>query len=100
MTYWLPYLFYLARHRRAMPRARAALYCVNAAAGIFISATGLYYNLANLADTSFAPFRAAECRAFAHFWGDDMWDADLSPNATAYETLVLGCCRDGQQCGA
>ena len=37
------------------PRARAALYCVNAAAGIFISATGLYYNTAELAATRSLP---------------------------------------------
>jgi hypothetical protein len=75
------------------------LYSVNVAAGIFISAIELYYKLSNLVDASFAPFQA-ECSAFANFWWNDMWDARLSSNSMAYETLVVGCCRDGQQCGA
>ena len=137
MTYWLPYVFALARSWRISTRgasslrdtdadaadgcadavnvgcaasrgataaptgARAALYAVAASIGLFISGCGLYFNLSGLvAEGHFQLFTEATCREGAHFWGDDMWNAALDPNTTAYQTLVVGCCQNGSTCGS
>ena len=130
MTYWLPYVLWLAREyqaRRAPPRATpeeeggrpqhagddapsawerlrlpvlASVCVVNALGGVFISASGLYFSVAQLGDEDVHLFRERSCKEGAHFWGDQMWDAALPPNASAYTTLVVGCCANGTSCGA
>ena len=127
-TYWLPYVFALARVWRgapvpahksaswadminagcapstavtAAPRgARAVLYAFFAAGGMFISCTGVYFNLAGLVDAGdFELFQEKSCREGANFWGDYMWNASLSRNTTAYQTLIIGCCENVDTCG-
>lgn len=85
----------------AAPRgARAVLYAFFAAGGMFISCTGVYFNLAGLVDAGdFELFQEKSCREGANFWGDYMWNASLSRNTTAYQTLIIGCCENVDTCG-
>ena len=100
MTYWLPYVLTLALKRGSISWGLALFYAANAAAGLFISATGLYYNTAALAETrGLRLFHEQSCKEGAHFWGDSMWDATLANTSQAYQTLVVGCCANGTTCG-
>ena len=64
--------------------------------GLFISGTGLYFNLVSLVgEKNFALFHEDTCREGARFWGNDMWNPNLEANTTAYQTLVIGCCLQG-----
>ena len=100
MTYWLPYVLTLALKRGSISWGLALFYAANASAGLFISATGLYYNTAALAETrGLRLFHEQSCKEGAHFWGDSMWDATLANTSQAYQTLVVGCCANGTTCG-
>jgi hypothetical protein len=91
-----------SRADAASPRGcRALVYALCAFGGVFISATGLWFNLAGLVgEGRFALFHEQSCREGAHFWGDSMWEPALAPNTTAYQTLVIGCCQNGTTCGS
>ena len=47
----------------------------------------------------FELFHELSCREGANFWGDDMWNASLARNTTAYQTLIVGCCQNVDTCG-
>lgn len=114
MTYWLPYLLWLARrYQKGAPRehsARLRVYCtalvytIYALGGVFISATGLYYNVDALFGSArqhpLRWFHELTCKEGSHFWGSEMWDPSLPANSSAYQTLVVGCCLNGTRCGA
>ena len=114
MTFWMPYLLWLCRcYQRGAPRSKAArlrrgalalFYTINATGGVFISLTGLWYNLDALALEAAAHqlrwFHELHCKEGAHFWGSEMWDPSLPVNSTAYQTLIVGCCVNGTSCGA
>lgn len=98
-TYWLPFVFAIAMFRDELPPWKIAFFTFNALVGLFITLTGIYFNAAGLTDTSFQFFRESTCKEGAEFWGNDMWDRQLSETSTAYETLVVGCCQEGTMCG-
>ena len=79
---------------------RASLYSALALGGLFISGTGMYFNAEALATTKFNLFHPDSCKEGAHFWGNQMWDPKLPPNASAYVQLVIGCCANGTSCGS
>ena len=91
-----------SRAAAAAPRGvRAVLYACCALVGLFISGTGLYFNLVSLVgEKNFALFHEDTCREGARFWGNDMWNPNLEANTTAYQTLVIGCCQEGLTCGS
>jgi len=76
------------------------LFLVNLVGGLFISVMGLYFNGKALATTQMQLFHEVSCKEGSHFWGGQMWDPHLPPNASAYTTLVLGCCANGTGCGS
>jgi len=81
-------------------RMLSLLFLVNLVGGLFISVMGLYFNGKALATTQMQLFHEVSCKEGSHFWGGQMWDPHLPPNASAYTTLVLGCCANGTGCGS
>lgn len=99
-TYWLPFVFYLKIYGREIEAWRFAWYLFNAVVGVFIAVVGVYYNTKDLVESDdFRLFTEESCKEGSYFWGDYMWDAHIPYNSTAYQTLVIGCCENGDQCG-
>jgi len=99
-TYWLPYIFYLKGHGDKLPWSKKLLYLVNALGGLFITMSGLYFNIKDLVQSKdFEFFHETTCKEGAYFWGNHMWESNLDNSTNAYQTLVVDCCQKGETCG-
>lgn len=108
MTFWLPYVLWLVHRRQSagssalmMQPCRVAMYIINAIVGLFITATGVYFNVSNLLKEDLALFHEKTCKSGAHYWGTQgMWETNLSKvDVDAVQQLVIGCCVNGSTCG-
>lgn len=99
LTYWLPYILHAKLFWDSYTYLQIVFAMLNVAFGFFVAVTGVFFAIRALNRQHAAIFKEDACLEGADFWGNSLWNRNLTPQHHAYKTIVVGCCHHGHTCG-